>query len=587
MEVTNCKDINGNSISEITLNNDGTVLAVLEVNGVSSTSKLSSECCTSNGYTFDPTDAKCYWSTTCDTGGSYKIILDPEGNSGAYFQVDENQKDFCTLEVEFDYLLKFDCANVAQIIGTIDSLKLELSLEKVIYDETLPIPNNLESVQKEDIINVNSDNFSTFLSGNTNTGLLLDGDGCEALILNFINTLPPEEIDWVTDTSFNSTWVRHKMIINDPEILESIYNEYLKIVIIGDKLSNFSILVDNIKLNRICESDAVEGYLKDECPKFDLKRVIDNKKSWVGEEITETREFDLSRRETNYSINNERLSINTKEIDLLINPSSAVENDVWEFTKENPCILSAATGCTIDTHECIDMTELMSTPVEEIIDGVDLLNQLIDVKTRKTLSSYPLIELLYYRYINSESHCGAKSNALSEESVETFVDLVASFWSDIIEQVVPATTIWGSSFQHSNNIFGADKFVYKKSSLNPCYKPNYKVPSPTVPMARPGDSPISEIDIITVDVTNIDYFEVLDSVPQNLIQRCSGAYIIQTNDGSEFLGSVTVIGDGGDNTITGNTLTINETIGSSCDIYIGDFNSCDFDNNDWYTPIPQ
>ena len=114
MEVTNCKDINGNDISNIQLNVDGTVWAVLEIDGVSSTSKLSAQCCEDNLYTFDPKDAKCYWSSSCDTGGSYKIILDPEGNSGALFQVDENQKDICTLEVEFDYLLKLNCDSLTQ-----------------------------------------------------------------------------------------------------------------------------------------------------------------------------------------------------------------------------------------------------------------------------------------------------------------------------------------------------------------------------------------------------------------------------------------------------------------------------------------
>lgn len=593
MEVQNCVDINGNQITEIQLNEDGTVWAVLEVNGVSNTSKLSNECCTGYGYTFDPMDAKCYWSTTCNVGGLYKIILDPEGTSGALFQVDENQIDDCILEVEFDYILKFNCDTMTQSLeNTIESLKLELSLEKVIYDESLPIPNNLESVYKEDILNVNS--ISTFLSGNTNTGLLLDGTGCDALVLNLINSLSPSERDVVTETSFNSTWVRHKMIIDDPDVLATIYNEYLKVVIIGNNLFNFSLMIDNVKLNRICTSEIGEVFLKDECPSFDLKRVIDNKKSWVGEEIPELREFDLSRRETSYTINNESLSINTKEIDLLINPSSAVENDVWKFTKENSCILDPKSGCTSGStsHECVDIAGLMSTPVEEITAGSDLLNQLIDVKTRKTLRSYPVIELLYYRYINSFEHCGVNSNALSSDSVETFVDLVASFWSDIIEQVVPATTIWGSSYQHSNSVFasGTDKFVYRRSTLNLCSpSTTLEAPSPTIGINN-------DIDVITVDVTGTDYFGPVEFAPAGAIQKCSGVYISQTNDSSEFLGTVTVIGVEDDPTISGttsgNTITINETISDGCNIYnkecedskVGDFDPSDFNNDDWHTP---
>ena len=257
-----------------------------------------------------------------------------------------------------------------------------------------------------------------------------------------------------------------------------------------------------------------------------------------------------------------------------------MESDVLVFTKDNPCILEPETGCTsgvtVTTHECVDMAELMSTPVEEIVDGVDLLNQLIDVKTRKTLRGYPLVELLYHRYVNSQEHCGVKSNALSTESVEVFVDLVASFWTEIIEQVVPATTIWGSSLQHSNSVFGSDKYAYKRSTLNLCTPLNFEAPSPTSGINN-------NVDVITVDVT--------DDMQLNTPKECSGAYIIQTNDGSEFLGTVTIVGPDGGNT-TGSTITINETITDDCNKFetcepsgetIGDWLTGDWDDDDWFT----
>jgi hypothetical protein len=126
--------------------------------------------------------------------------------------------------------------------------------------------------------------------------------------------------------------------------------------------------------------------------------------------------------------------------------------------------------------------------------------------------------------------------------------------------VVPATTIWGSSFQHSNNVFGSDKYAYKRSTLNLCNQLNYHAPSPTVVTDpnKPRRSFSSDVDVITVDVT--------DNVQVNTPKECSGVYIIQTNDGSEFLGTITIIGGDGGST-TGSTITINETITDNCNTY--------------------
>jgi hypothetical protein len=544
--VTNCTDINDVSLDTIQFNTDGTVLGVLVIDGIETTTNLSYDCCTANGYTFDPTDTKCYWSDSCLVGGAYQIILDPEGNTGALFQVDENQ-DVCHLEVEFDYLIRFDCDLLSQPLkDTIESLKLQLSIQKVIYDESLPIPDNLVEVQTEDLFNVT--NAGEFFSGNTNTGILLSGD-CDSTIVNLITDLGVYG-DTITDISLSSNWVRHTMIIDDPEILESIYNERLKVVIKGTNLTDFAILIDNIELNRVCDTDDPPLFLDEECPKFELKRVIDNKKSWVKNTTTELREFDLSRRDTSYSINHEKLSINTKEIDLLINPSQAIENDILDFVTTNTCLLDPATGCTATTvteHSCVDISELITTPVSGLTNTSDLLNELIDVKSRKTISSYPTIELLLHRYNNSQEHCGVISNALDSESVNTFVNLIGNFWTELIEQVVPATTIWGSSFSHGDNDFGRNKFVYRKSSLLLCNDIDNQYPSPI------SGASVNTIEVITSDVTS-----------PTAKQVCEVAYIRQANDGSEFIGTV-ITTDGP--TTTGNTISITETITDDCGKY--------------------
>jgi len=553
MEVTNCTDINGVALNEVQFNVDGTVVGIIEIDNINTTSNLSCACCEAQGWVFDPTDTKCYWAASCLTGGTYNIVLDPVGNTGALFQIDENQEGICSLELEFDWLLKFDCTKVKlPLRQLLEELKLNVQIEKVIFDESLPIPNNLESVASESMFDIN--NIFTYLDGNENTGLLLSGpdNNCGPIYENFLNDLQPND-DVVNEFSLNSDWVRFRMVIEDLEILETIYNERLKISIQGNSLANFSILIDNVKLNRLCDVPTPSPFLDEECPKFELKRVIDNKKSWVEKTEFEVRQFNLDRRETSYSINEEKLSINTKEVDLRINPSQAIETDVFNSIRENPCLLAPATGCTSgDTHECVDLTPLITVPLTELIDDNELLNMLIDAKSRKTIRAYPTIDLLFYRYKNAQEHCGLNLNNIDENSLDQFINLIGTYWSDLIEQLVPATTIWGSSLTNGNNAFtssSSNKFKYKKYTAFPCgtTAPSYAVPSPTYLDVS--------VDVTSQDITNSN---------TTIAQLCSGLSIRQINDGSEFIGTVTIIGDG-EGPSSGSTISITETITDECD----------------------
>tara|TARA_R110000796_G_C14554670_1_gene434219 strand:+ start:373 stop:2106 length:1734 start_codon:yes stop_codon:yes gene_type:complete len=576
MEVTNCTDINGVALNEVQFNMDGTVVGILEINDTSTTSNLSFACCEAQGWSFDPTDTKCYWAASCLNGGNYNIVLDPVGNTGALFQIDENQEGICSLELEFDWLLKFDCSKLKiSLRQLLEELKLTVRIEKVIFDESLPIPNNLELVESKPMFDIT--NIFTYLDGNENTGLLLTGpdNNCDPIYQNFLNDLQPNDAV-VNDFSLNSDWVKFRMVIEDLDILESIYNERLKISIQGNSLANFSILIDDIKLNRICDVPTPPRFLDKECPKFELKRVIDNKKSWVEKSEFEVREFDLERRKTNYAINEEKLSINTKEVEIGINPSKALETDIFNSIIGNPCLLTPATGCTSGdtTHPCVDLRPLITVPLIEIVDNDELLNMLIDAKSRKTIGAYPIIELLYYRYRNSQEHCGLNLNNIDEDSLDQFIDLIGTYWSDLIEQLVPATTIWGSSITSGGNAFtgrSSNKFKYKKYTSFACgTAPSYPLPSPTELDVNVG--------VIAEDITS--------GVISTLSQSCNVLSIRQINDGSEFIGTVTIIG-GNEGPTSGSTISITESITDECNLFevcyplSRDFNGNDFNPNDF------
>jgi hypothetical protein len=66
-------------------------------------------------------------------------------------------------------------------------------------------------------------------------------------------------------------------------------------------------------------------------------------------------------RQTNYDVNDERLVINTKEIDLDISIASAIETDVWSYIVDNPCLL---TGNTCEITYPIQTTDFYGNPIE-------------------------------------------------------------------------------------------------------------------------------------------------------------------------------------------------------------------------------
>jgi hypothetical protein len=123
---------------------------------------------------------------------------------------------------------------------------------------------------------------------------------------------------------------------------------------------------------------------------------------------------------------------------------------------------------------CVNPLDYLDTTPSQIItkDNFDtmVLSNLIDVKSRQTISDYPTLRLFYQLYL-AASNCGEElSGKLTYNNLFEFMDKIGDYWLDLLEQVVPATTIWegcdnsGKIFR--NTIFDQNKFNYKKYSLN-------------------------------------------------------------------------------------------------------------------------
>jgi len=168
------------------------------------------------------------------------------------------------------------------------------------------------------------------------------------------------------------------------------------------------------------------------------------------------------------------------------------------------CLSGITTGTTVDV--CINPLDYLDFTPSQVItkENFDsmVLSNLIDVKSRQTISDYPTLRLFYQLYLTA-NNCGKElSGKLTYNSLFEFMDKIGDYWLDLLEQVVPATTIWegcdnsGKIFR--NTIFDQNKFNYKKYSLN------------IIPEVQ-NNCPIS--GITDYSVGSQDVYAVLEEIP--------------------------------------------------------------------------
>lgn len=415
--------------------------------------------------------------------------------------------------------------------------------------------------------------MSVILSGTTNPNTLI----CNNVMTNIVNGLYKESNLSGTTNGYRtfqnslspnvlaSNWLHYTGVINDPNIISLITNNEIKLTLqINEICSDVCVLVDNIVLDKVCTQSDSSNIFLTQSPGFQLDRIIDNKKSWIGNTIPENRSFLINNvqstnpiRQTNYNLNDERLIINSKEIDLDISIASAVETDVWYYINNNPCILTATTtgscqcitppvpsssGCCGDSTS-IDFNYLMTQPLSSVTTVEDfeyfITSELIDAKNRQTLSGYPTIRALYDRYINSIYYCGNKSSAFDYQTIDQFAKLIDNYWVDLVEQVVPSTTIWGSVKIYSNTMFDQQKFKYRSYTSLFC---NNQYSGQTILSPINGTSGVCAS--VGVDITVLTPPSLLAPIFGVTTSSCNSICIAQMNTGSEFIGSVYIVVNG-------------------------------------------
>lgn len=258
-------------------------------------------------------------------------------------------------------------------IDFFENFNVSVTLEKLNASTGL-----LETVYEETIFNIGTGNFWSYIdNASGTTGIVISGDSgvlpsldegkpsdsdCRRFrdtVTSDIAALIPEaqgeaysaqgKYKNALSNWWNSCWLQYSRKICDPTLISQLKDEKINISLrINDACADFSVMLDRLKLIKTCsKTENVETFIS-EPPKFEIKRVIDNKKSWIANKSADERDYELKYRPTEYETNHHKLVINTKEVDLSLSPARAVEQDVWCYIADNNCILE---GCQPESGE--------------------------------------------------------------------------------------------------------------------------------------------------------------------------------------------------------------------------------------------
>ena len=196
-----------------------------------------------------------------------------------------------------------------------------------------------------------------------------------------------------------------------------------------------------------------QSYVNQWRPEFDPQKQIDNIKSVVGDT----------------SVFGSEDIINSKELNISVNPAKGIECDVFSFYQLSGTCGTPGSGNTVPIEYIVDCDIVKP----DNISGMTLNQWLdyvyansIDPRDRKvigaphTSNTYPKLRNAYLNYYYWSQ---PNSSKLTFLKLQGFLDVIGKSFMDYAVQLLPATTIMSSQARTlRNTVFNRQKFVYKE-----------------------------------------------------------------------------------------------------------------------------
>lgn len=136
--------------------------------------------------------------------------------------------------------------------------------------------------------------------------------------------------------------------------------------------------------------------------------------------------------------------LNRKNISVYLAPSRAIDYDIWRKSKD---LLLTFGSNTLYPQTGITFAEFINKTIHSQIKNSNV------IRYRK---NYIVLEDVYNSYVSSSGF--TPYNFIDSHE---FIKKMSPYWTQVIGQIVPATTLWTGGNLIDNSIFGRSKFQYK------------------------------------------------------------------------------------------------------------------------------
>lgn len=204
---------------------------------------------------------------------------------------------------------------------------------------------------------------------------------------------------------------------------------------------------------------------------YNIVRIVDNKKSWtdgdVGLRVNTDGNFNAR-----YVSQTDKFVINVKNIDLFLNPAQGLAYDVWYMSNryDYPIPDSGFTA-PYPYPPGVDWTIINPEPKRQTFFefAQSFWKNMINVRDRQfntdgKTSGYPLLQKIYWLYLQSGTAIGVPNDNFTYRTMVDYVTGLGDYWIRLVDQMIPATTIWNGGLRYENSIFHRQKFVWRRQA---------------------------------------------------------------------------------------------------------------------------
>jgi len=163
---------------------------------------------------------------------------------------------------------------------------------------------------------------------------------------------------------------------------------------------------------------------------FKLESHIDNKKISVVDVEKES-----------------KLTLNRKNLNVYLSPARGIEYDVYRKSRD----LDITFGQLTPQND-YSFAEFLDSALSQVITNSNV------VKYQK---NYVNLEEIYNSYLTNKNGTSTGYTPYNFVSVYEFVQKMTPYWTQLVEQFIPSSTLWTGGNLVENNIFNRSKYDYK------------------------------------------------------------------------------------------------------------------------------